>query len=108
MSNGQTGLVEKKRHSLAKIIASVPLEDGLDKEDIIASLAQEYGEAEAKNLFDRARHKGILYERRGVYAVPIPSMHHWLVSNYAHIQIKSPSQTTRGSRGKSFRSNFER
>ncbi len=104
------GLSRKKRHSLAKIIASVPLEDGLDQEDIIASLAQEYGEAEAKNLFDRARHKGILYERRGVYAVPIPSMHHWLVSNYAHIQIKSPheAQTTRGSRGKSFSRNLER
>ncbi len=78
----------KQCHSLAKLIAGVPLEEGLDKEDIIASLTQDYGELEAKKMFDRVLHGSILYKRNGVYAIPIPSMQNWLVSNYAHIQIK--------------------
>ena len=100
----------RQRHSLAKLIANIPLEEGLDKEDILLSLTQEYGEATAEKLFDRALHKGILYKRSGVYAVPIPSMQNWLVTNYAHIQIKSPSQVqeTRRHEGKSLGRNLER
>ncbi len=87
------GISRKQRRSLAKLIADVPLGEGLDKEDIMASLAQEYGPDEAKKLFRKTLHRGILHRHGGIYAVPIPSMQDWLVSNYAHIQIKSPSQT---------------
>ncbi len=83
----------KQRHSLAKLIMNVPLGEGLDKEDILSSLTQEYGETEAEKLFNRALHRGVLHRYKGTYVVPIPSMQDWLVTNYAHIQIKSPPQT---------------
>ena len=83
----------KQRHSLAKLIMNVPLGEGLDKEDILSSLTQEYGETEAEKLFNRALHRGVLHRYKGTYAIPIPSMQDWLVTNYAHIQTKSPPQT---------------
>ncbi len=83
----------KQRHSLAKLIMNVPLGEGLDKEDILSSLSQEYGETEAEKLFNRALHRGVLHRYQGTYVVPIPSMQDWLVTNYAHIQTKSPPQT---------------
>ncbi len=83
----------KQRHSLAKLIMNVPLGEGLDKEDILSSLTQEYGETEAEKLFNRALHRGVLHRYQGTYVVPIPSMQDWLVTNYAHIQTKSPPQT---------------
>ncbi len=79
-----------QRHSLAKLIKEVPSGGSLDLEDIISSLTQEYGKPKAEMLFRRALHRGILHRRRGTYAIPIPSMHNWLVTNYSHIQIKSP------------------
>ncbi len=83
----------KQRHSLAKLIMNVPLGEGLDKEDILSSLTQEYGETEAEKLFNRALHRGVLHRYQGTHVVPIPSMQDWLVTNYAHIQTKSPPQT---------------
>ena len=83
----------KQRHSLAKLIMNVPLGEGLDKEDILSSLTHEYGETEAEKLFNRALHRGVLHRYQGTYVVPIPSMQDWLVTNYAHIQTKSPPQT---------------
>ncbi len=51
--------------------------------EIMSSLTKKYGKREAKNLFNRFIRKGIL-EKKGVeLAVPIPSMHAWLISNYA-------------------------
>ncbi len=100
----------KQRRSLAKLIADVPFGEGLDKEDIMLTLTQEYGEAEAERLFDRALHCGVLHEREGTYAIPIPSMQDWLVSKYARIQIKFPPQVqeTRRSGEKSLGRGFER
>lgn len=75
----------KQRHSLAELIKEIPLGGTLDLEDIISSLTQEYGKSEAEILFRRTLERGILHLRRGTYAIPIPSMHDWLVTNYSQI-----------------------
>ena len=80
------GFVEEHRQSFAKVLVDVPLGESTTRGAILSPLTQEYGPDEAKKLFRRAEEKGILVEMDGRYAVPIPSMHDWLVSNYARIQ----------------------
>ena len=87
------GFSTKQRHSLAKIFANVPLGGRLDIEDIMMSLTQDHGSEKAKKIFHQALYKGVLYRYRGDYSIPIPSMHDWLVSNYAREQIKFPHET---------------
>ena len=79
------GFVEEHRQSFANMLADVPLGGSTTRSAILSHLMQEYGPDEAKRLFRRAEEKGIIVERDGRYAVPIPSMHDWLVSNYASI-----------------------
>ena len=73
----------KQRRSLAKLFKSVQLGESLNLEDIMGALTEEYGSEQAKTIFHQALYRGVLYRRRGDYAIPIPSMHDWLVSNYA-------------------------
>ena len=79
------GFVEEHRQSFAKMLVDVPLGGSTTRSAILQALTQEYGTEEAQKLFRRAEEKGIIVERDGRYAVPIPSMHDWLVSNYARI-----------------------
>ena len=81
---------EEHRQSFAKLLVDVPLGGSITASTIRSSLTQEYGPDEAEKLFRRALHRGILHRRRATYVIPIPSMHDWLVTNYSHIQIKSP------------------
>ncbi len=78
---------------LAKAITCVPPGEPVEYRDIVSSLTVEYGDSEAQRLFQRFLEKGVL-EKCGIgYAVPVPSMHDWLVSNYAHIHgKKGPSR----------------
>ena len=78
------GFGEEYRVSFAKLFAKIPLGGSIIGSKIRSFLTQEYGPDEAEKLFHRALHKGVLHEQAGRYAVPIPSMHDWLVSNYAH------------------------
>ena len=79
------GFVEEHRQSFAKVLVDVPLGESTIRSAILSHLMQEYGADEAKRLFRRAEEKGIIVEMNGRYAVPIPTMHDWLVSNYARI-----------------------
>ncbi len=72
----------KERFSLAKLIKNAPSEKGLNKEDILSFLSQEYGKSKAKEMFDQALHKGVLDKRGGYYFIPIPSMQAWLTKEY--------------------------
>ena len=74
---------KEHRQSLAKLLVDIPSGEGITGSAIRASLTKEYGSDEAKELFRQALHKGILHRQSGCYAVPIPSMHDWLVSRYA-------------------------
>ncbi|MXZ16864.1 MAG: ATP-binding protein [Rhodothermaceae bacterium] len=80
------GISRKERFSLARLVKNVPIRDGLDKEDIEATLSQEYGPDKAQDLFNRVLERGVLHSQDGVYTIPIPSMHNWLVSNYVPAQ----------------------
>ena len=86
----------KQRRSFAKLFANVAYGVGLEFEDIMLSLAQDHGTEKAKDIFRRAVEKGVIDERDGLYVVPIPSMHDWLVSNYARIQVKVDSDRPLG------------
>ena len=83
----------KQIRSLAKLFANIPLGESLNLEEIMMSLTQEYGSEKAEKIFHQALHKGILYRQGGDYAIPIPSMHDWLVSKYARNQITSSHKT---------------
>ena len=82
------GFSTQQRRSFAKLFTNVSYGESLELEDIMMSLAQDHGADKAQEIFRRAEEKGIVDERDGRYAVPIPSMHDWLVSNYAHTQEK--------------------
>lgn len=84
------GFSRKERLSLAKLIGSVSPGEGLDKEDILSSLSQKYGPNKAEKLFHLALQNGILHSYKGVYVIPIPSMHNWLMCNYAPEKIEFP------------------
>ena len=77
------GIDRKKRVSLARIFANVPLGETMKREDIISALTKEYSEEESGKLFKDALERGIVDERDdGDYGVPIPSFHTWLIDNY--------------------------
>lgn len=76
-------------HCIARVLARVSPGTGVAQRDIITSLSLEYDHDTAGVLFRRALHKGILDERDNRYVVPIPSMHTWLVDNFARIQEPS-------------------
>ena len=79
------GFSIQQRRSFAKLFTNISYGGSLELEDIMISLAQDHGAEKAQDLFRRAEEKGIIDERGGRYAVPIPSMHDWLVFSYARI-----------------------
>jgi len=90
------GIVRKKRQVLAEIFADVPLGETMKFEDIVSALQEEYSQEVAEDLFENALDRGIIDEREdGDYGVPIPSLHRWLVDEYAKGKdwgvTKSPS-----------------
>ncbi len=87
------GFAREYRHCLARVFADIPLGESTTYTVILSSLTQEYDETKAEKLFHLGRERGLLEDRKGYYAIPIPSMQDWLVTNYAHIQTKSPPQT---------------
>lgn len=88
------GISRKERSSLANLIDTIPLGDGLDREEFETALSQEYDSEKAKSLFNKAVERGILHSQDEIYIIPIPSMRNWLVSNYARERVEI-SQTTR-------------
>ncbi len=70
-------------HCIARVIACAPSGTSVAKMDIMASLRMEFSEDKAGEIFTLALHKGILDMRGNLYVVPIPSMHNWLVDNFA-------------------------
>ncbi len=73
-------------HCIARVLAFAPSRASVAKMDIMASLRMEFSEDKAEEIFTLALHKGILDVRDNLYVVPIPSMHNWLVDNFARYQ----------------------
>ncbi len=80
----------KERCSLARLIQTVSIDNRLDRRDIEEFLSREYGEVEAKDLFQRAVERGVLHSQKGTYTIPIPFMQTWLISNYAMERVDLP------------------
>lgn len=78
---------EEQRHCFGISLADIPPGESTTRSVIMDSLMQDFNPDEAEKLFRRALHRGILHKRKGRYAVPIPSMHDWLVSKYAKIEF---------------------
>ena len=87
---------EEHLQSFAKALVDVPPGESTTGSTILATLTQEYGPEEAKTLFRRAQYCGILHKQAGRYAVPIPSMHDWLVTNFARLRGKGVSDRPLG------------
>ena len=83
------GFPEEERQSLARLFSDIPIGKGVQLSKIMSSLIQDYSQDKAKTLFRRAVERGIIDERGGRYVIPVPSMHDWLISNYAREQIRS-------------------
>ncbi len=79
------GIPEEQLHCIARVIAGVPSDTSVAKIDLMASLRLDHDRDTAEKIFTLALHKGILDERKNRYVVPIPSMHDWLVDNFARI-----------------------
>ena len=97
------GLRIEMRESLARPFREIPPGGPLRYEEIMGSLTQDFSTDQADTIFRRAEGKGIISSRAGVYTIPIPSMHNWLVSKYAlepakDAPTKSPVQGQEPSR----------
>ncbi len=68
--------------SLAKSMADVPDGKPAEYRESLSSLTKEYGESEAEKLFLKFERKRLLMKSGIGYAVPISSMHNWLVSTH--------------------------
>ncbi len=77
------GIMYENRQSFARVFANVPAGESVTGTAILGPLTQEYGFDEAHKLFRRALRDGVLHTQAGGFAVPVPSMQEWLVSNYA-------------------------
>ena len=76
------GIMYEYRQSFARVFANVPAGESVTGTAILAPLTQEYGREKARVLFRRALRNGVLHTQAGGFAVPVPSMQEWLVSNY--------------------------
>ncbi len=78
------GISRKQRVLLASLFTDLHPGESVDREDVIEVLETEYPSEVAQDVFTRALRQGVLDEREdGDFAVPIPSMHTWLVRRYA-------------------------
>ena len=68
---------------LTQSVAETAPGEPVEYKDIVSSLMTEYESREAKQLFHHFLEKGILAKCGLGYAVPIPSMHTWLVDEFA-------------------------
>ena len=95
------GFDEEHRQSFARLFIDLPLGGSVTGSAIRSSLTQEYGFEEAAQLFRRAARQGAIDERSGRYVIPVPSMHDWLVSNYARAQGPGLGRSSDGARARS-------
>jgi len=61
----------------------------VDADDIKNAIKEEYSDEVAEELFHYVLMHGIIdQDRDGDYGIPIPSMHTWLVEEYAKDKLK--------------------
>ncbi len=76
-------LEEQDRMVLGRALSTRPADASFRGSEVRGIFSGEYSRAEAERIFELIVHKGVLARtREGRFAVPIPSMHHWLVYQY--------------------------
>jgi len=74
-----------QREAIASVIAQIPIGGTVRRREVVNALCKEYPEEVAVAKFMQALQQGILNEREdGLYGIPIPSLHWWLVEKYAN------------------------
>ncbi len=83
------------REALARAIMDVPIDGATTRIRIIDDLKQSgLTQEEADKLFNQALEQGIIDQRDGgEYGIPIPSMHNWLIDQYAKNKSQDIPQT---------------
>jgi len=83
---------KEKRQLLARFFADVPFGKTVLEGDIKSAIMKEYSPEESDKLFDDTLKKGVIDQRGdGSYSIPIPSMHTWLVEEYANDKLNEKS-----------------
>ncbi|MCY3999535.1 MAG: AAA family ATPase [Bacteroidetes bacterium] len=73
-----------QREAIASVFAKIPIGGTVRKREVVNALCQEYSTELADEKFTQALYQGILNEcEDGLYGIPIPSLHSWLVQKYA-------------------------
>lgn len=74
---------EEDFQSLTRPFVNITIGESVQRKDIISSLRQDYDQDKAEMLFRMAEEKGIIALKQQRYRIPIPSMHEWVVAQYA-------------------------
>ncbi len=88
-------LDEDHRTAIARAFASARKDQTQIRKAIMESLVQAVGKQEAASAFKHALTNGVLDNRNGRYAIPIPSMFDWFIDNY-FIQRDPPDTSPPG------------
>ncbi len=73
-----------QREAIASVFAKIPIGVTVRRREVVNALCKEYPKEVAEEKFKIALHQGILNEQEdGLYGIPIPSLHFWLLENYA-------------------------
>ncbi len=76
-------LEEQDRVVLGRALSTRSADTSFRGSEVLGIFSGEYSRAKAERIFELIVHKGVLARtREGRFAVPIPSMHHWLVDQY--------------------------
>ncbi len=90
-------LDEDHRMAIARAFASAREDQTQTRKAIMASLLQDAGNQKASDIFKLALQNGVLDNRNGRYAIPIPSMFDWFIDNY-FIERTPPDTLSSGSK----------
>ena len=84
------------RIALANLVRDTGKDAEISRKQIEAALPADRTEEPASQWFDSLLHKGVIAKTdRGGYRVPIPSMHTWLVREYATEEQQQPAHRDR-------------
>ena len=89
------GFNEQDRMALAYLLQENDTGTTYSEKDLVSVLSEDRTREEAKEKVGELLHKGIVAETpRGRYEIPVPSMHDWLVREYANTPRELPSATS--------------
>ncbi len=87
------GLERSDRRAVANLLGQVGKDNTLEKSDLVAAFSGNRTREAAHAVFQHVLYKGVVTESpSGLFEVPIPSMHTWLIQEYAD-RARTPPPT---------------